>query len=172
MGMHRFSGGNTPNASEPPLRGEKIENQKMDATRIISLTGLTIIFFWIYLSIRRGRNLPKRHAAERLFEAFQDEIQGLSNGKGNTSHLLEEAFPRHESAYLHFRAHLSGKALQKYDEAWKDYCRGRDETSSPSAELYSVGGTQTLAREKQQLALRQILRFLSSVRNYSHLPPR
>ena len=172
MGILRFLDGSTPNASKPRFRGRETESNKMDTARIISLAGLTMIFFWIYLSIRRNRDLPKRHAAERLFEAFKDEIQGLSNGKGNTSHLLEEAFPRHESAYLHFRAHLSGKALQKYDEAWKDYCRGRDETSSPSAELYSVGGTQTLAREKQQLALRQILRFLSSVRNYSHLPPR
>jgi hypothetical protein len=155
-----------------PLRGQKIESQKMDATRIISLTGLMMIFFWVYLSIRRNRNLPKCHAAERLFEAFKEEIQDLSNGKGNTSGMLKEAFPRHESAYLHFRPYLNGKVLRKYDEAWKEYCRGLNETFSPSAEPYSIGGTQTLDRERQQLALRQILRFLSSVRRYSHLPPR
>ena len=139
---------------------------------MISLVGLSMIFFWIYLSMRRNRNLPKRHAAERLFEAFKDEIQGLSNGNGNTCDMLKEAFPRHENAYLHFRPHLNGKALRKYDEAWKEYCRGRDETSSPSVEPCSVGGNQTLAQERQQLALRQLLRLLSSVRMYSHLPPR
>jgi hypothetical protein len=144
----------------------------MDTTRVISLAGLTMIFFWIYLSIRRNRDLPRRRAAERLFEAFKDEIQVLSNGNGNISHLLKEAFPRHESAYLHFRPHLKGKALRKYDEAWKEYCRGRNETSSPSVELYSIGANQTLAQERQQLALRQIMRFLSSARMYSHLPPR
>jgi hypothetical protein len=144
----------------------------MDATRMISLAGLTMIFFWIYLSIRRNRDLPRRGAAEQLFEAFKDEIQGLSYDRVNTSRMLKEAFPRHESAYLQFRPHLKGKALRKYDEAWKEYSRVLDETFSPSAEPYSVGGTQTLARERQQLALTQILRFLSSVRMYSHLPPR
>jgi hypothetical protein len=149
-----------------------MESQKMEPARIISLAGLTMILFWTYLSIRRNRDLPKRRAAERLFEAFKDEIQDLSNGKGNTSHLLKEAFPRHESAYLHFRPYLSGKALRKYDEAWKEYCRGLDEISCPPEEPYSVGGTQTPAQERQQLALKRVLRFLSSVRMYSHLPPR
>jgi hypothetical protein len=149
-----------------------MESQKMEPTRIISLAGLTMILFWIYLSIRRNRDLPKRRAAERLFEAFKDEIQDLSNGKGNTSHLLKEAFPRHESAYLHFRPYLSGKALRKYDEGWKEYCRGLDKISSPSGESYSVGEDPTLAQQRQRLALRQLLGFLSSARKYSHLPPR
>jgi hypothetical protein len=149
-----------------------MESQKMEPTRIIPLAGLTMIFFWIYLSIRRNRDLPKRHAAERLFEAFKDEIQGLANGKGDAYEILKQALPRHQSAYLHFRLYLSGKALRKYDEAWKEYCRGRDEISSPSEEPYSFGGTRTLAQERQQLALKQVLRFLSSARMYSHLPPR
>jgi len=172
MGILRFLDGSTPNASKPRFRGRETESNKMDTARIISLAGLTMIFFWIYLSIRRNRDLPKRHAAERLFEAFKDEIQGLSNGNGNTSDMLKEAFPRHESAYLHFRPYLNGKALRKFDEAWREYCHGRDETSSPSVGSYSVGGDQTLAQERQQQALRQLLRFLSSVRMYSHLPPR
>jgi hypothetical protein len=149
-----------------------MESWKMEPSRIISLAGLTMIFFWVYLSIRRNRDLPKRHAAERLFEAFKEEIQDLSNGKGNTSHLLKAAFPRHESAYLYFRPYLSGKTLRKYDEAWKEFCRCRDEISSPTGEPYSGGGTRTRAREKQKLALKQVLRFLSSARMYSHLPPR
>jgi len=144
----------------------------MDSTRMISLVGLSMIFFWIYLSIRRNRNLPKRHAAERLFEAFKDEIQGLSNGRGDAYEILKKALPRHENAYLHFWPHLNGKVLRQFDEAWRDYsCRGED--PSPSfLEQYSAAGNDTVARERRQLALRKILRFLSSVRMYSHLPPR
>ena len=139
---------------------------------MISLVGLSMIFFWIYLSIRRNRNLPKRHAAERLFEAFKDEIQGLSNGRGDAYEILKKALPRHENAYLHFWPHLNGKVLRQFDEAWREYSCGREEISPPSLGQYFSGGNQTLAQEKRQLALRKILRFLSSVRMYSHLPPR
>jgi hypothetical protein len=79
----------------------------MDTTRIISLVGLTMIFFWIYLSIRRNRNLPKRHAAERLFEAFKEEIQDLSLGTRGAYEILKQAFPKHEKACIQFRPVLS-----------------------------------------------------------------
>ncbi len=143
----------------------------MDTTRMISLAGLTMIFCWIYLSIRRNRNLPKRHAAERLFEAFKDEIQGLSNGK-DTSHMLKKAFPRHESAYLHFRPYLNGKVLRKFDEAWREYSCGMEDPSSSSAKENSAPGKEALLEESRQLALRKILALLSLARKYSHLPPR
>jgi len=144
----------------------------MDTTRIISLAGLSMIFFWIYLSIRRNRNIPKRHAAERLFEAFKDEIQGLSDGRGDAYEILKKALPRHENAYLHFRPHLNGKVLRQFDEAWQEYsCRGEDR--SPSfLEQYSAAGNDTAAREPRQLALKKILTLLALARKYSHLPPR
>lgn len=116
--------------------------------------------------------MPRRHAAERLFEAFKEEIQGLQYGKGDPYEILKEALPRHENAYLHFRPHLNGKVLQKFDEAWREYSCGRGKNSLPSLEQYFSGGNQTLAQEKRQMALRKILRFLASVRMYSNLPPR
>jgi hypothetical protein len=144
----------------------------MDTTRMISLAGLTMIFFWIYLSIRRNRNLPKRHAAERLFEAFKDEIQGLSNGAGDAYEILEEAFPRHEEAYRHFRSHINGRVLQKIDEAWEDYsCRGTHNLIS-FREQYSAPGNGTDQREKRQLALKKILTLLALAKGDAHLLPR
>jgi hypothetical protein len=172
MGIHRSFDGSTPNVSEPPFRGQKIESKKMDTTRIISLAGLSMIFFWVYLSIRRNRNMPRRHGAERLFEAFKEEIQGLQDGQADAHEILQKALPRHENAYLHFRPHLNGRILRQFDEAWREYSCGREENSPPSLEQYFGGGNQTLAQERRQLALRRILRFLSSVRMYSHLPPR
>lgn len=144
----------------------------MDTTRLISLAGLSMIFFWIYLSIRRTRNLPRRHSAERLFEAFKDEIQDLNYGKGDAYEILKEAFPRHENAYLHFRPHLNGKVLRQFDEAWREYSCGGEECSPSFLEQYSSAGNDTVARERRQLALNKILTLLSLARKYSHLPPR
>ena len=139
---------------------------------MISLIGLSMIFFWIYLSMRRNWNLPRRHAAERLFEAFKDEIQVLSDGRGDAYEILKKSLPRHENAYLLFRPHLNGKVLRRFDEAWREYsCRGEDH--SPSfLEQYSAAGNDTVARERRQLALKKILTLLALARKYSHLPPR
>jgi hypothetical protein len=172
MGILRFFDGSTPNASKPPFWGQQTESNKMDITRMISLAGLTMIFFWIYLSIRRNRNLPKRHAAERLFEAFKDEIQGLSSGKRDAYEILKQAFPRHESAYLHFRPHLNGKVLQKFDEAWREYTCGVEDQSPSFPKENSAPGKEALLEESRKLALRKILALLSLARKYSHLPPR
>jgi hypothetical protein len=144
----------------------------MDSIRVFSLAGLTMIFFWVYVSIRRNWNLPRRHAAERLFEAFKEEVQDLSLGTKDAHEILKQAFPKHEKAYTQFRSYLNGKVLQKFDEAWREYSCGREEDSTPSLEQYITGGNQTLAQERRRLALRRIFRFLSSVRMYSHLPPR
>jgi hypothetical protein len=144
----------------------------MDNTRLIPLAGLSMIFFWIGLSVRRNRNIPRCHAAERLFEAFKDEIQGLGLGTIDPYKILEQAFPKHEKAYIHFRTYLNGKVLREFDAAWSEYCRWREENPLQSLEPYFTGGNQALAQERQQLALRKVLRFLSSARRYSHLPPR
>jgi hypothetical protein len=139
---------------------------------MISLAGLTMIVFWVYLSIRRNRDLPKRHAAERLFEAFKDEIQGLSSGRRDAHETLKQALPRHESAYFHFRPHLNGKLLRKFDEAWRDYSCGVGDRSPSFAKENSAPGNEAAVEENQQLALKKILALLSLARKYSHLPPR
>ncbi len=138
---------------------------------VISLAGLSMIFFWVCLSIRRNGNTPRRHAAERLFEAFKEEIQDLSLGTKDAYQILKQAFPKHERAYTQFRPYVKGKVLRKFDEAWREYSYGRGENFSPSLEQYFAGGDQTLAQEKRKLALQKILRFLSSVRMYSNLSP-
>jgi uncharacterized protein YozE (UPF0346 family) len=168
-----FLDGSTPSASSFVLRGKKEKGTGMDSMRVISLAGLTMIIFGVCLSIRRNWNLPRRHAAERLFEAFKEEVQDLSLGTKDAYEILKRAFPKHEKAYTQFRSYLNGKVLQKFDEAWREYsCGGEENSTPPSLDQYIAGGDQTLARERRQLALRRILRFLSSVRMYSHLPPR
>jgi hypothetical protein len=144
----------------------------MDSVRVISLAGLTMIFFWVYLAIRKSRNRPRRHAAERLFEAFKEEIQDLSLGPKDAYQILKQAFPKHEKAYNQFRPYVKGAGLRRYDEAWREYSCGREENSLPFLEQYFAGEDQNLARERRQLALRKALRFLASVRMYSNLPPR
>ena len=144
----------------------------MDTTRMISLVVLSMIFFWIYLSIRRNRGLPRRHAAERLFAAFKDEIQDLANGKRDAYEILKQALPRHESAYLHFRPHLNGKVLREFDHAWRDYSCGVQDQSSSFPKENSAPGNEAGVEESRKLALRKILALLSLARKYSHLPPR
>jgi len=170
--IHRFLGESIQKFSKPSIAVQKTESKKMDSARLIPLAGLSMIFFLIGLSVRRNRNIPRRHAAERLFEAFKDEIQGLGLGTIDPYKILERAFPKHENAYIHFRPFLNGKVLREFDAAWSEYCRWREEDSLQSLEPYFAGGSQILGQERRQLALRKLLRFLSSVRMYSHLPPR
>jgi len=144
----------------------------MDSIRVISLAGRTMILFWVCLSIRRNGNRPRRHAAERLFEAFKEEIQDLSLGTKDAYQILTQAFPKHEKAYTQFRPYVKGRVLRKFDEAWRDYSRGPDNNSPPSLEQYFFEQSPNLAWERRQLALTKILRILSSVRMYSSLPPR
>ncbi len=68
-----------------------------------------MILFWVCLSIRRNGNTPRRHAAERLFEAFKEEIQDLSLGTKDAYQILKQAFPKHERAYTQFRPYVKGK---------------------------------------------------------------
>jgi hypothetical protein len=152
--------------------GERGKGMGIDSIRVIALAGLTMIFFWVCLSIRRNGNKPRRHAAERLFEAFKEEIQDLSLGTKDAYQILTQAFPKHEKAYTQFRPFVKGRILRKFDEAWRDYSRGPGKNSPPSLERYFAGQNPNMARERRQLALRKILRFLSSVRMYSNLPPR
>jgi hypothetical protein len=152
--------------------GERGKDMEIDSIRVIALAGLTMIFFWVCLSIRRNGNKPRRHAAERLFEAFKEEIQDLSLGTKDAYQILTQSFPKHEKAYTQFRPFVKGRVLRNFDEAWRDYSRGPGKNSPPSLEQYFTGQNPNMARERRQLALRKILRFLSSVRMYSNLPPR
>jgi hypothetical protein len=152
--------------------GERGKGMGIDSIRVIALAGLTMIFFWVCLSIRRNGNKPRRHAAERLFEAFKEEIQDLSLGTKDAYQILTRSFPKHEKAYTQFRPFVKGRVLRKFDEAWRDYSCGPEKNSPPSLERYLTEQDPDMARERRQLALKKILRFLSSVRMYSSLPPR
>ena len=146
MAIQPFLDGSTPSASKLIIGGKREEGTGMESIRVISLAGLTMIFFWVYLSIRKNRNIPRRHAAERLFEAFKEEIQDLSLGTRDASEILNQGFPKHEKAYTQFKPFAKGKVLQKFDEAWREYSGSRKENSTPSLEKYFAGGNQTLAR--------------------------
>jgi len=143
----------------------------MDTTRMISLAGLAMIFFWVYLSIRKNRNLPRRHAAQRLLEVFQDEIRGLNYGQEDVSELLARAWPRQEKAYLEFRPYLKRKELREFDKAWLEYSSWiKEKPKTILAEIFPEGSA-TVVYERRQLCLDQISGFLSLARKYSYLPP-
>jgi hypothetical protein len=144
----------------------------MDTTRMISMGGLSTIFSGIYLSVRRNRDIPKRHAADRLVEAFKDEIQDLTLGKGDGFEILKQAFPKHEKAYLQFRLYLNPNDLRKFDEAWREYSgRCQEKTQTILTDIFPEE-SKSVAHVRRQLALEEILEFLSLARKYSHLPPR
>jgi hypothetical protein len=133
----------------------------MDPRAIFPLSGLAFIFFWIYHSIRENRRRPWRIAGERLAAAFMDEIQNLSQGKGDAFEFLRNAIPRHERAYLQYRSFLKGKSLQQFDDAWRDYLGGSQGNLQPFREQYFAAGNIFLAQEKRHLALKRIRILLS-----------
>jgi hypothetical protein len=144
----------------------------MDAIKIISVAGLSVIALRTYLSMRKNGSRTKLNAAEKLYEAFMDEIQDLALGKGDAYEILKKAFPKHEKAYLQFRPYLNGKGLHQFDEAWKEYCCPSGEDLQPFLERLFTAGTEIGATEKHQLALKKILRILSFTRKHSVLVPR
>ena len=144
----------------------------MDGVRIISLLGLAIIGLRICLAAKRERRKPRYQAAERFFEAFFDEIRDLNERKKDTAEIVEQAFPKHEKAYAQFRVYLKGKGLRKFDDAWEGYSRRLLDDPQSRGESYSDAGNGTAPEKQRQLALKELLRFLSSAKKYSHLPPR
>jgi hypothetical protein len=133
----------------------------MDPRAIFPLSGLAFLFIWIFCAIRENWRRPWRIAGERLAAAFMDEIQNLSQGKGDAFEFLRDAVPGHERAYRQYRSFLKGKSLQKFDEAWRDYLGDSQGNLQPFREQYFAAGNIFLAQEKRQLALKRIRNLLS-----------
>jgi hypothetical protein len=134
----------------------------METRTILSGAVLLLIFVRIYLSIRKNRRKPRLLASVKFSEAFIDEIQDLSQGKGDAFEFLRGSFSKHERAYRKFRTCLKGKTLQKLDEAWGEYFYGSEDDNSHSCpEQYFAAGNISLAREKRKLALKRIQKLLS-----------
>jgi hypothetical protein len=124
----------------------------MDPRAIFPLSGLAFIFIWIYHSIRENWRRPWRIAGERLAAAFMDEIQNLSQGKGDAFEFLRD---------LQYRSFLKGKSLQQFDDAWRDYLGWSQGNLQPFREQYFAAGNIFLAQEKRHLALKRIRILLS-----------
>jgi hypothetical protein len=127
----------------------------------LSLVVLLVIFLRVYLNIRKTRNRPRLLAAEKLSEAFREEMQDLSQGSGDAFEFLRNAFSKHEKAYLTFRPRLKGKSLEKFDQAWWEYSNGGPQSF---LEPYSAAGNMALAKDKRALALSRIRKLLSFAR--------
>ncbi len=134
----------------------------------------TIIFFGLFLlvvslfhSIRSDKRNPRFRASEKFHQALNDEISNLSQGKGDASAFLKNAFHKHENAYLDFRPYLSGKKLKQFDEAWKEYSGWSGEKTFRFPEQYSANGNWALAGEKRALALRRIRNLISFANIFS-----
>jgi hypothetical protein len=133
----------------------------MEPRIIISSAGILIILSGIYLSIMRNRRKFFFLASRRFREAFIDQIQDLSQGKGDAFEILRRSSPKQEKAYLRFRAFLQGKALRRFDEAWREYHGYGGENPHPFPEQYSAAANFALAKEKRALALRRIQNLFS-----------
>jgi hypothetical protein len=132
---------------------------------ILSWAALLFLLIWIYRTIRKNKRRPFFLAGEKFEEAFIDEVQDLSQGKGDAFECLKSAFPGHEKAYLQFRTFLKGRTLQRFDESWQVYYCYSKENPRPYPEQYFAAGNIELAKEKRALALRRIGRLLSFARN-------
>jgi hypothetical protein len=90
-----------------------------------------------------------------------EEIQNLSQGKGDAFEFLSDAIPAHERAYLQYRSFLKGKSLQQFDEAWRDYLGEGQGNFQSFREQYFAAGNILLAMEKRHLALKRITNLIS-----------
>ncbi len=144
----------------------------MDIVKILAFLGLAAIGRRVYLSVRRERNEPRRRAAERLFQAFLDEIHDLNEGERDAAEILRQAFPKHEEAYTQFRFRLKGKDRRNFDDAWEGYSRLHLNDSPLQAGPLPAAGNGTVPREQRQRVLKEMLAFLSSAKKYSSLPLR
>lgn len=133
----------------------------MDGKTLFCTAGLLSILFWIFLSVRRNWRRPRVLAGEKFSEFFREEIQDLSQGKGDAYEILGNAFFKQEKAYLQFRAYLKGKTRQQFDEAWKEYFYDGGENGQPCPQQYHAAGNDALAAEKRHLALKRIGKLLS-----------
>jgi hypothetical protein len=133
----------------------------MDPQIVVSSTGLAIIFTWIYFSIAKNRRKTFYLAAKKFRIAFTDGIHDLSQGKGDAFEILRRSSREQEKAYIQFRAFLQGKALRRFDEAWREYHGYGGENPHPFLEQYSAAGNVGLAKEKRSLALRRIQNLFS-----------
>jgi hypothetical protein len=138
----------------------------MQIELIIALTGLLLILIRIYLPIKKNRERPRLLAAEKFLEVFMGAIQDLSQGKGDAFEFLRSAFPTHEEAYFKFRTYLKGRALQLFDEAWREYYSYSNKNFHPFPEQYFAAGNIALAKEKRALALRRIRNLLSFAKRF------
>jgi len=129
--------------------------------KTIIFLGLFLIIIRLFHSIRSDRRNPRFRAAEKFYQAFNDEINDLSQGKGDACAFLKNAFHNHENAYIDFRPHLRGKKLKKFDEAWREYSGCSKENPFRFPEQYSAGENCALGREKRALALGRIRNLLS-----------
>jgi hypothetical protein len=121
----------------------------------------------LFYSIRRDEREPRFRASEKFYQAFNDEINNLSQGKGDAYEFLKNAFNRHKNAYRDFRPYLKGKKLKQFDEAWREYICYSKENPLPFPEQYFADENLALAREKRELALRRIRNLLSFAKKFT-----
>ena len=99
---------------------------------IIALfTGAIIAWVSSYIanifSERRDRRKDFNKAAKEFRASFTDEIKlfkrhCLGDNPGNiTSHILDSAIEKHETAKINFRPYLSRTEKNGFDSAWRNY---------------------------------------------------
>ena len=136
-------------------------------TKTIIYLGLFLIICRLFYSIRKDKRNPRFRASDKFYQAFNDEINNLSQGKGDAYEFLKNAFNKHKNAYIDFRPYLRGKKLKQFDEAWREYFCYSKENPLPFPEQYFADGNLALANEKRELALRRIRNLLSFAKKFT-----
>jgi hypothetical protein len=137
-----------------------------------------------YLSaVKVSDRKEMQKAAINFHEAFLDALMTLDqryycrespdpdeNGIGKIYYILHRTFPQQIKAMLRFRLYLSADKREKFDEAWKEYCRYKvdGEPEYPFLEKYFKNKCE--GRDTREYALENINRLLSFVES-AHMPP-
>ena len=105
---------------------------------LLGLVGGTAITYWG--SVKLARKQSTALAAERLIQAFKDEILFLSNPieePERQGELLEHSFNKHYAAYIEFSLYLSKKEKDEFNKAWYTYYCYEGDPNTPYLEQYS-----------------------------------
>ena len=104
-------------------------------TAVFSLLGTTVGGLIGYITaVKVSDRKEMQKAAIDFHEAFLDALMSLDQRSycretpeesrhGSVYYILKRTFPQQIKAMLRFRLYLPADKREKFDEAWKEYCR-------------------------------------------------
>lgn len=122
-------------------------------------------------------------AAIDFHEAFLDALMSLdqryycketpdpeANRHGRVAYILKRTFPQQMKAMLRFRLYLPPDKREKFDEAWKEYCRYDVDAGPEYPFLTKYFESTWKGQDTREYALQNINRLLNFVENVHKSP--